>query len=166
MKTTIKNDKFVELTYKIIDADHGNIVAQVEVPLGYVHGQTSALFPQVTTQLKGKSVGDKIQVPIDCNDIFGDRDEALVFVDEIKNVPEMYHKVGVKITTENDKGEAKEFFVTKIEDGKLTVDGNNPLCGKRIIFSLEVMSIRDATAEEIEAGGSVEQELGLNNILH
>lgn len=158
MKEIITDNKFVELTYTITDVSNGSIVAQVDTPLGYVHGETSQLFSQVTTELENKSVGDTIDVNIDCNDMFGKRDESLVFVDDIENVPEGYRQVGAKITMENDKGESKEFFVTKITDKKLTVDGNNPLCGKNIVFSLKVISIRDATDDEIEAGGQVEQE--------
>lgn len=164
MKNIIKEGKYVELIYKIIDAANDDIVAQVDIPLGYVHGEGSQLFPQVTQELDAKSVGDKIEVPIDCNDMFGQRDEGLVFVDDIKNVPEQYQKIGAKITMENDKKEPKEFFVTKIEDGKLTVDGNNPLCGKSIIFTLEILLIRDASDEEIEAGGAVEPELSPNTL--
>lgn len=166
MKAVIKDNKYVELTYKIIDTDNGDVVVQVEVPLGYVHGSNSQLFEAVVNELAGKSVGDKVEVPIDCNDIFGKRDEGLVFVDNLENVPEPYRQVGTKITMENKKGEPKDFFVSKIDAGKLTIDGNNPLCGRNIIFILEVVSIRDATNEEIEAGGTVEKESDLNTMLH
>ena len=166
MKEFITDNKFVELTYKILDKSNGEIVAQVEIPLGYVHGENSQLFEQVTVELEGKSVGDTVKVPIDCNDMFGERDESLTFTDDIDNVPEEYRQVGAKITMESDSGEPRDFYVSKIENSKLTIDGNNPLCGKKIIFILEILSIRDATDEEIEAGGSVEAEPDLNGIVH
>jgi FKBP-type peptidyl-prolyl cis-trans isomerase SlyD len=166
VKEFITDNKFVELTYKILDKSNGDIVAQVEIPLGYVHGENSQLFEQVTVELEGKSVGDTVKVPIDCNDMFGERDESLTFTDDIDNVPEEYRQVGAKITMESDSGEPRDFYVSKIENRKLTVDGNNPLCGKKIIFILEILSIRDATDEEIEAGGSVEAEPDLNGIVH
>jgi FKBP-type peptidyl-prolyl cis-trans isomerase SlyD len=37
----------------------------------------------------------------------------------------------------------------------LTVDGNNPLCGRQVVFRLEVLSVRDATDEETKAGGAI-----------
>lgn len=166
MKEFITDNKFVELTYKIVDESNGDIVAQVEVPLGYVHGENSQLFEQVTVELEGKSVGDTVEVPIDCNDMFGKRNESLTFTDDIDNVPEEYRRVGAKITMENGDSEPRDFYVSKIENGKLTVDGNNPLCGKKIIFILEVLSIRDATDEEFEAGGTVEVQPDLNDIVH
>ncbi len=69
------------------------------------------------------------------------------------------------ITMENDKGEMKSFIVTRFDDKTLTVDGNNPLCGRDVKFVLEVLSIRDATEEEIELGGAVDANPDLNEIL-
>jgi len=42
-----------------------------------------------------------------------------------------------------------------MDDQTLTVDGNNPLCGRDLIFKLEILTVRDATMEEIEAGTRV-----------
>ena len=131
MKEFITDNKFVELTYKILDKSNGDIVAQVEIPLGYVHGENSQLFEQVTVELEGKSVGDTVKVPIDCNDMFGERDESLTFTDDIDNVPEEYRQVGAKITMESDSGEPRDFYVSKIENSKLTIDGNNPLAERK-----------------------------------
>jgi len=59
----------------------------------------------------------------------------------------------------------KSFIVTRFDDKTLTVDGNNPLCGREVSFVLEVLSIRDATEEEIELGGAVDANPDLNEIL-
>ena len=37
----------------------------------------------------------------------------------------------------------------------LTVDGNNPLCGREVVFTLEILTVRDATDEETRAGGTI-----------
>lgn len=153
MGDIIQDSKLVELTYKVTDQATGQVLTSVEFPLGYIHGQNDVLAPQVLEQLEGKSVGDTIEVPIDCNLLYGPRDEALVFTDRIENVPEEYREIGTTITMENDKGKKRNFIVTKMEDGTLTVDGNNPLCGRHVVFTLEVLTVRDATDEEIEAGG-------------
>ena len=160
MKETIQDDKFVELSYKITDQKTQQIIAQVDTPLGYVQGDNSPLLPQVIQALEGKAVGDMIDVSIDCNKIFGPWDEDLTFTDDIENVPEEYRSIGTKITMENNGGEPKDFFVTKIQGGKLTVDANNPLCGRKVVFSLAVISIRDASDEEIELGGALNSEQG------
>ena len=50
----------------------------------------------------------------------------------------------------------KNFIVTRIDNKTLTVDGNNPLCGREVKFTLEILNVRDATYEEITAGGPLE----------
>jgi len=158
MSDTIQENKFVELNYKVIDKKTGGVLVGVEFPLGYVHGTDCVLASTITDQLEGKTAGEIIEVPIDCNEIYGPRDETLVFTDLIENVPEDYREVGTTIVTENDKGQPRNFIVTRMDDKTLTVDGNNPLSGRDVIFRLEVLSVRDATDEEIEAGGAIVEE--------
>ena len=153
MSKTICNGKFVELTYKVVDAKSGHVLTGVEFPLGYVHGHNEILSPSVHRELEGRSAGDVIEVPIDGRAIYGPRDESLVFTDRIENVPEEYRKIGTAILMENEQGKTRSFIVTRMDDKTLTVDGNNPLCGRDVVFSLEVMSVRDATAEEKRVGG-------------
>ena len=156
MSNTIKTNKFVELTYRIIDQTNGEVIEQVEEPLGYVQGDNTLLFNQVTKELEGKSVGDEVEILLKAEDAFGAKLEELIFTDEINNVPVEYRFIGAAVTMQNDKGGTKDFIVSNIEDGKLTIDGNHPLAGKDIIFYVEVLSVRDATADEIIEGGSID----------
>lgn len=155
MSETIRDGKFVELTYKVTDKKTGHVLTRVEFPLGYVHGHNEILAPSVHRELEGKSAGDVIEVPIDGNQIFGPRDESLVFTDHIENVPEAYRHVGTSILMENDKGQTRSFLVTRIDDKTLTVDGNNPLCGREVVFTLEILTVRDATDDETRAGQAI-----------
>jgi FKBP-type peptidyl-prolyl cis-trans isomerase SlyD len=100
-------------------------------------------------------VGDVIEVTIDGNQIFGPRDESLVFSDDIDNVPEEYRQVGTSILMESDKGQTRSFLVTHMDDERLTVDGNNPLCGREVVFTLEILTVRDATDAETRTGGAI-----------
>jgi FKBP-type peptidyl-prolyl cis-trans isomerase SlyD len=158
MSETIHDGTFVELTYKVTDRKSGHVLSCVEFPLGYVHGHNEILAPSVHKELEGKSAGDVIEVPIDGNRIFGPRDESLVFTDHIENVPEEYRQVGTSILMENDKGHTRSFIVTRMDDETLTIDGNNPLCGREVVFRLEILTVRDATAEEMKAGGAIGAE--------
>ena len=155
MLETIHDGKYVELTYKVTDRKSGHVLTMVEFPLGYVHGHNEILSPSVHAELEGRSAGEVIEVPIDGNRIFGARDESLVFTDHIANVPEEYRKVGTSILMENDRGQTRSFLVTKIDDKTLTVDGNNPLCGREVVFTLEIMTVREPTDAEARAGGAI-----------
>lgn len=156
LEDAVEDGKYVELTYKVIDQKSGAVLTQVEFPLGYVHGVNEVLAPAVTAELEGRLAGDVIEVPIDCNQLYGPRDESLVIVESIQNVPEEYRKVGTSILMENDKGQTKTFIVTRVDEKSVTIDGNNPLCGREVNFRLEITTVRDATEEEMEFGGKVE----------
>jgi len=165
MSDTIADEKFVELNYRVVDNKTGSVLVTVEYPIGYVHGVNDVMSEAVMRELYGKKVGDTIEVPIDTKKLYGERDESLVFTDRIENVPEEYRELGMTITMENEKGEARDFIVTRLDDQTLTIDGNHPLCGREVTFVLEVLSIRDATEEEIELGGPVGADPDLNEIL-
>ena len=156
MSETISINKFVELTYRIIDQSNGEVIEQVEEPLGYVQGDNSLLFNQVTKELEGKCVGDEVEILLKAEDAFGKKADELIFTDDINNVPMEYRYIGASVTMQNDKGGTKDFIVSSIEDGKLTIDGNHPLAGKDIIFYVEILSIREATADEIIEGGKLD----------
>ena len=156
MSETISINKFVELTYRIIDQSNGEVIEQVEEPLGYVQGDNSLLFNQVTKELEGKCVGDEVEILLKAEDAFGKKADELIFTDDINNVPMEYRFIGASVTMQNDKGGTKDFIVSRIEDGKLTIDGNHPLAGKDIIFYVEILSIREATADEIIEGGKLD----------
>jgi FKBP-type peptidyl-prolyl cis-trans isomerase SlyD len=155
MSETIRDGRFVELTYKVTDQKSGHVLTRVEFPLGYVHGHNEILAPSVHKELEGKSAGDVIEVPIDGNQIFGPRDESLVFTDRIENVPGEYRQIGTAILMENDKGQTRSFIVTRVDDETVTIDGNNPLCGRGVVFTLEILTVREATDEETGAGEAI-----------
>lgn len=159
MSETISDEKFVEVTYQVIDQKTEQVLTAVEFPIGYVHGRNDILTAPVQSALEGKQVGDIIEVPIDCNQLYGPRDESLVFTDKIENVPEAYREIGTTITMEGENGQTKNFIVTRMDDKTLTVDGNNPLCGREVVFKLKVLKIREATDEEIEIGGALDAEI-------
>lgn len=158
IEDAVANGKYVELMYKVLDADTKSVLTQVDYPIGYVHGVNEVLAPAVTAELEGRLAGDIIEVPIDCNKLYGPRDESLVVIEDLRNVPEEYREVGMQILMENDNGQTKTFIVTRVDRKSITFDGNNPLCGREVIFRLEIKDVRDATKEEMEFGGPAEQQ--------
>ena len=163
MTDTIQDKKFVELSYTITDQNTGDVLLAVEYPLGYVHGANDILAPYVLEKLTGKSKGDIVEVPIDCDRLYGPRDEGLVYTDVIQNVPKEYHEIGTTIMMENKSGNTRNFIVTQINSKTLTLDGNNPLCGRKVIFTLEVLNVRDASEAEIVAGGDLGRTPNIGN---
>ncbi len=147
----IKNTSYVELTYAILD-EQGEIREHVDIPVKYIHGRNSGLFPAIERALEGHSSGETIEVVLTEDEGFGRSDPQLTFTDDLENVPSQFRHIGAEVEMQSSSGEVKQFIVSKIENGKLTVDGNHPLAGKTIKFVIDIGIVRDATADELQNG--------------
>lgn len=148
----IRKNKAVQFTYTISD-DEGNVIEQVDLPVNYVHGASNmGLIERVERALEGHVKGDTIVVEVPPAEGFGEFDADLTFSDDLENVPPQFRTVGAQVEMANDAGETKSFVVSKIENGKLTLDGNHPLAGKTAKFSVNILDVREATVDEIRDG--------------
>ncbi len=152
----IEDGKFVELTYEVVDKKTSEVLSAVEFPLGYIQGISEILSPEVTAGLVGQVEGDIVELPVDVDQIYGPRDETLVATMPLDSLDEDLRKVGTMIPMENDKGERINFTVIKVNDDSIMLDGNNPLCGRKVIFVLKVITVRNPTDEEARLGGPVD----------
>ncbi|MCU7842203.1 MAG: FKBP-type peptidyl-prolyl cis-trans isomerase [Candidatus Thiodiazotropha sp. (ex Monitilora ramsayi)] len=143
----IKVGKYVSLTYSICDLD-GNVLEQSDLPVNYIHGGETELIGGMDRAVEGKSPGDEVSITITPAQGFGEHDPELTFTDDLDNVPPQFRQLGAEVQMQNEAGEVKSFFVTKIEDGKLTVDGNHPLAGKDLKVNVKILEVRDATKED------------------
>jgi FKBP-type peptidyl-prolyl cis-trans isomerase SlyD len=145
--------KVVSITYAILDP--GRVVLeQSDIPVAYVHGGPNKMFEPVEEALEGCGVGDKVEVTLAPGEAFGEHNPDLTFTDDVENVPPQFRHVGAEVQMQNERGEVRTFFVTRIEDGKLTVDCNHPFAGKTLIFAVTVADIRPASDEEMRLGVS------------
>ena len=151
----VSKHKVVYVTYSILN-EQGVVFEQYDIPIGYVHGANSGLFEKIEEGLEGHAAGERVEVILPPADGFGDHKPELTFTDDIDNVPPEHRRIGSEVTFENDKGENMQFRVTRIEDGKLTVDGNHPLAGQTVTFVVNIVDIRAATTTEIANGMPVD----------
>ena len=149
MKEKVEPGKYVSLTYVIRD-ESDSIVEQNDIPVGYVFGGGTELLGGMDSALVGKVAGDKVSRVIPPEKGFGYRDPDMTFTDDIENVPTEYRHVGAEVQMQNEKGQSKTFYVSKIEDGKFTVDGNHPLAGKTLTLTVKILEVRDATEEDVK----------------
>lgn len=156
---TVVRHKLVYITYSILD-QRGMVVEQHDVPVGYVQGANSGILPAIESAVAGRKIGERIEITLPPEDGYGVRDESLVFVDDIENVPPDFRRVGAEVMFENASGETKVFYVTAIEDGQLTLDGNPSLAGQTVTCLVNIIDIRDATPEEIQNGRPLDVKTG------
>lgn len=138
----------VTLRYKVSDAATQKLVDEGREPMVYLHGGYDNTFPKIEAALEGKEPGFQATLNLQPDDAFGARDESLV-----RTIPKSEFPPGVKVGGQlegrNDKGEPQVFSVMKIKGPQVILDGNHPLAGKSLKFSLTVTDVRAATEEEI-----------------
>lgn len=154
---TIRDGKLVSLTYSIADVT-GSILEQADLPVTYIHGGQTELVGGMDAAISGKCAGDEVEMRLDPEQGFGPHDPNLTFTDDLENVPPEFRFVGAEVQMQNETGDVKAFYVTRIEDGKLTVDGNHPLAGKSLVVHVRIHEVRDPTHAELSA------ELGVGNL--
>ncbi|MEW8350283.1 MAG: FKBP-type peptidyl-prolyl cis-trans isomerase [Candidatus Thiodiazotropha taylori] len=158
---TIKPGKFVSLSYMIQDMD-GNVLEQSDLPVGYIHGGETELIGGMDQAVLGKAQGEEVTMTIPAENGFGDYNPDLVITDNIENVPVELRQLGAEVQMQNEAGEVRSFYVTKIEGDRLTVDGNHPLAGKTLQVKLKILQVRDASQEDMLQFGMPGQSQTVN----
>jgi FKBP-type peptidyl-prolyl cis-trans isomerase SlyD len=144
----IQKDTAVTLRYKVADSVTGKLIEESRDPMVYLHGGYDNTFPKVEAALEGQEAGFKATLDLAPEDAFGQRDESL-----LRTIPKSEFPPGVKVGGQlegrNEQGEPQVYTVTKIKGPQVLLDGNHPLAGKALRFSLTVTGVRAASAEEI-----------------
>jgi FKBP-type peptidyl-prolyl cis-trans isomerase SlyD len=146
-------DNSVVTFHYTLKNDHGVVIesSSGQDPLDYLHGHRN-IIPGLEKELAGKSIGDKFTATIEPENAYGDYDDALLQTlsrGDFQGVDEF--EIGMQFEVKDTDGGGL-VTVTKIEGDEVTVDGNHPLAGERLIFEVEVIGIRDASGEELTHG--------------
>ncbi|MEW9798755.1 FKBP-type peptidyl-prolyl cis-trans isomerase [Alteromonas sp. CYL-A6] len=148
---TITADSVVTLHYKV-SAEDGTLLDSSEGkdPLTVLHGRRF-LIEGLEDALEGRQKGDSFSVSVAPEKGYGERVDALV-----QRVPKsmfdgMDVEVGMSFRATTPQGE-QSVIVVETTDDEVVVDGNHPLAGVPLTFDIEVINVREATAEELEHG--------------
>ena len=120
-------------------------------PLAYLHGQ-GQIVPGLEKELEGKAAGDKVQAKVTPEEGYGEKIDAMVQeipMDAFQGVESVEPGMQFQAQTENGP---LTVTVTKVEGETATVDGNHPLAGETLNFDVEIVEVREASAEELEHG--------------
>jgi len=148
----ISNNKTVTIEYAVHDEQRQFLDnSRDSGPLSYVHGK-GKIVAGLEAGLEGRQAGDTFSVTLSPEHGYGERDESRLHeftAAELSGLGEL--KVGMQLQAKDESGK-RILTVSKIEDGKIILDENHPLSGKTVTFNVHVLSVRDATGEEIESG--------------
>ena len=149
----IEKNSVVAIDYTLKD-DAGETLdsSAGQEPLHYMHGHNN-IVDGLEKALDGKDVGDKLTVTVTPKDGYGERDEKKILKVESSALPkEMAPEIGMQVAAEGPSGDVVPLWITAVEGASVTLDGNHPMAGKTLHFTVEVKSIRAASEEELNHG--------------
>ena len=137
----ISKNKLVSMTYSIYEGN--NLLESVDTPVSFIYGKETNLLPIVEEALQGKEKDSELSIEVSSELGFGEIDEGLIFQDTLENVPEEFRKIGIQIDFANDKGIKRKFRVTKMDDKKITFDGNHLFAGRELLYRIKIIDVAD-----------------------
>ncbi len=146
----------VSLVWRLRDAQ-GQPIDELADPVEFLVGGED-LLPKVEEALLGHDVGYEVSLHLEPEHAFGDYDADLVFFEDRAIFPESV-EVGMQFDgvpegakTANMPADAI-YTVTEVYPDHVVLDGNHPLAGMALRLDVTVRDVREATEDEIEAGG-------------
>jgi len=149
----IAQNKVVTMKFTLTD-DLGNVLDTTDSggPFSYITGGNMVL-PKLEEAVNGMIIGTKKSLKLDAADGYGNYNEEALQVVGKENFPEDFVlEVGMEYLASNPDGVQMPFTITKVDGEEITIDFNHPLAGMNLNFDIELVEVRDATAEELNHG--------------
>jgi FKBP-type peptidyl-prolyl cis-trans isomerase SlyD len=150
--TQIADNTVVEFHYTLTDNSGKTLdSSQGRSPLAYIQGKQN-IVPGLEKQMNGKAIGEKFTANVPAAEAYGPYYEGMVqSVDKAQFEGIENLQIGMQFQVQTEQG-ALVVAVKEIKEDQVVLDGNHPLAGVDLIFDVEVISVREATEEELAHG--------------
>ena len=153
MSLVIAENSVVTVNYTLTD-DAGKVLDSSDgtKPMVYLHG-SGDIVPGLEKALTGKGAGESLKVRVAPAEAYGE-----LIPDGIKTIERSAFEgvdvveVGMAFDAEAPDGTEQHIVVTKVEGDTVTIDINHPLAGVALNFDIKILSVREATEEELDQG--------------
>jgi FKBP-type peptidyl-prolyl cis-trans isomerase SlyD len=154
---SIKPNNVVSLTYELHTTnEEGQQVfvekADEQNALVFLYG-TGMMLPKFEEHLTGLNVGDEYSFELSAADGYGEIDPG-AFADLPKDMFKDVDlpAIGDVIPLQDNQGNHFRAGVTAVGDETVSVDLNHPMAGKNLIFAGKILTVREATPDELSHG--------------
>lgn len=149
----LKENLVVTMNFTLKD-DQGNIVDSTagQESFSFISGNKQIL-PKLEDKIGEMLIGSKKSVVLSAEDGYGEyKEEAVRTVNRSEFPADTEIEIGQGFFATAPDGKHVQFFIKKIDGENVEVDFNHPLAGKELHFEVELLDLREATAEELEHG--------------
>lgn len=147
----IAKNTVVEFHYTLSDANGEIESSRKHEPVLYLHGQPG-LLEGLVDALEGREAGDVFTVELPVDQAYGPRRDNATQKVQVKHLQGAKKwKPGMLAVLQTEQG-PRQVTVVKVGLSQAEVDANHPLAGRDLTFDVEILSVREATADELAHG--------------
>ncbi|WP_419769334.1 MAG: FKBP-type peptidyl-prolyl cis-trans isomerase [Candidatus Marinarcus sp.] len=145
--------KVIGIEYSLKDANSGEqLDANVgQAPLEFVSGK-GQIIPGLESKLVAMALNEEADVLVEPAEAYGEYNEEAVQTLPKEQFAGIELSEGMVLYGTGEQGETVQVTVKSFDDAEVTIDYNHPMAGKTLMFSVAIVSLRDATEEEIQTG--------------
>ncbi|MFT7823534.1 MAG: peptidylprolyl isomerase [Sulfurimonas sp.] len=151
---TITNEKcVVGIEYEVKEAGTTEIVDSNKggEPLEFIIGM-GQIIPGLENALVGMSKEESSEILVKAADAYGEKNPEAKQTLPVEQFEGIDLQEGMTLYGQGEGGQTVQVTVESFNDKEVAVDFNHPLAGKDLMFSVKVLSAREATEDEMAAG--------------
>lgn len=147
------SNKVIGIEYTLKDAKTGEqLDTNVgQTPLEFVSGK-GQIIKGLEDKLVNMSANEEADVLVEAKDGYGEYNEEAVQTLPKEQFAGIELSEGMSLYGQGEHGETIQVVVKSFDDTNVTIDYNHPMAGKTLMFSVAILSLRDATEEEVQSG--------------
>ena len=145
--------KVYSMMYSVVDTSTNKEVDSNvgSEPLEFITG-IGQIIPGLENEVLKMNTGDKADILVKAQDAYGDRNPEAIQTLPKEQFSGIELEEGMMLYGSGENGETVQVMVQSFDDDSVTIDYNHPLAGKDLMFSVEIVDVRDATEEELATG--------------
>ena len=147
------SNKVIGIEYTLKDAKTGEqLDTNVgQAPLEFVSGK-GQIIKGLEDKLVNMSANEEADVLVEPKDGYGEYNDEAVQTLPKEQFAGIELSEGMSLYGQGEHGETIQVVVKSFDDTNVTIDYIHPMAGRTLMFSVAILSLRDATEEEVQTG--------------
>ena len=148
----IEKDRVVRFHYAVAEAGQASVENSKDggQPLAILFGHGN-IIPGLEKAMDGREAGDSFGVDVPAAEAYGERREGLTQRVPKKHFGEQKLAPGQQVVLNTNFG-PRAVTIEKVGMSVVDIDLNHPMAGKDLDFDIEIVEVREASAEELAHG--------------
>ena len=148
----IEKDRVVRFHYAVAEAGQASVENSREggEPLAILFGHGN-IIPGLEKAMEGREAGDTFKASVVAADAYGEKRDGLSQRIPKKHFGAQKLEPGMQVVLQTNFG-PRAVTIQKVGMSVVDVDLNHPMAGKDLDFDIDVVEVREATAEELAHG--------------